>query len=148
MLNNPKLDVVIINAYEKFGQNPSKFPQDIERKRKCYGRTDGRTDGQTARRTTSKQYIPQHTQTQTQTQTHTHTHTHTPYAGGIYYNDTFFNLELILMQTYLSTGVMFLYIEREAYAEPSTEFSINLNCHLFKGREGEVSCLVASNVHI
>ena len=35
-LNNPKLDVININAYAKFGQNPSKFSQDIERKRKCY----------------------------------------------------------------------------------------------------------------
>ena len=45
-INNPKLDVVNINAYANFGQNPSEFSQDIERKRKCYGRT------------TSKQYTP------------------------------------------------------------------------------------------
>ena len=38
MLNNPKLDVININAYAKFGQNPSKFSQDTEQKRKSYGR--------------------------------------------------------------------------------------------------------------
>ena len=43
-LNNPKLDVVNINAYVKFGQNPSKFSQDTEWKRKCYGRTDRQMD--------------------------------------------------------------------------------------------------------
>ena len=31
----PKLDVVNINAYAKFGQNQLKFSQDTERKRKC-----------------------------------------------------------------------------------------------------------------
>ena len=40
MLNN-QLEVININAYAKSGQNPSKFFQDIERKRKCYGWTDG-----------------------------------------------------------------------------------------------------------
>ena len=44
MLKNPKLDVVNINAYAKFGQNPSNFFQDIEQKQKCF------------RWTTSKQY--------------------------------------------------------------------------------------------
>ena len=33
MLNNPKLDVVNINAYAKFGQNPYLRSHDIERKR-------------------------------------------------------------------------------------------------------------------
>ena len=42
-----------MNAYAKFGQNPSKFSQDIEPKQKCYGWTDGQTDGPT-----SKQYTP------------------------------------------------------------------------------------------
>ena len=37
MLNNPKLDVISINVYAKFGQNPS---QDIDWKQKCYGRMD------------------------------------------------------------------------------------------------------------
>ena len=32
------LDVVNIDAYAKFGHNPSKVSQDIEWKRKCYGR--------------------------------------------------------------------------------------------------------------
>ena len=32
MLNNPKLDVVNINACAKFGQNPIIHTQDIERK--------------------------------------------------------------------------------------------------------------------
>ena len=32
-LNNPKLDVININAYIKFGQNPFRHSQDIERKR-------------------------------------------------------------------------------------------------------------------
>ena len=40
-INNPKLDVVNINAYVKFGQNSSKFSQDTVRKQKCYGWTDG-----------------------------------------------------------------------------------------------------------
>ena len=31
-LNNPKLDVVNINAYAKFGQNPFLHTEDIERK--------------------------------------------------------------------------------------------------------------------
>ena len=31
-VNNPKLDVVNINAYEKFGQNPFLHSHDIERK--------------------------------------------------------------------------------------------------------------------
>ena len=50
-LNNPKLDVVNISACAKCGQNSSKFPQAIERKRKCYGRAVGQTD-------TWKQYTP------------------------------------------------------------------------------------------
>ena len=29
MFNYPKLDVININAYAKFGQNPSKFSEDI-----------------------------------------------------------------------------------------------------------------------
>ena len=33
MLNSPKLDVVNINAYAKFGQSPFLHLQDIERKR-------------------------------------------------------------------------------------------------------------------
>ena len=33
MLDNPKLDVVIIYAYAKFGQNPLIRSQDTERKR-------------------------------------------------------------------------------------------------------------------
>ena len=33
MHNNPKLDLVSINAYTKFGQNPSIYFQDIEWKR-------------------------------------------------------------------------------------------------------------------
>ena len=32
MFNNPKLDVININAYVKFGQNPLIHSQDIERK--------------------------------------------------------------------------------------------------------------------
>ena len=32
MCNNPNLDLVSINAYAKFGQNPSICSQDIERK--------------------------------------------------------------------------------------------------------------------
>ena len=39
-LNNPKLDVVNISAYAKFGQNSLKLSQDIEWKRKYYGRLD------------------------------------------------------------------------------------------------------------
>ena len=34
MCNNPKLDIVNINAYIKFGEHLSICPQDIERKRK------------------------------------------------------------------------------------------------------------------
>ena len=35
-LNNPKLDVVNVNAYAKFGQNPFICSQDIEQKQNSY----------------------------------------------------------------------------------------------------------------
>ena len=34
MYNNPNLDLININAYIKFGQNPSIGTQDIEKKQK------------------------------------------------------------------------------------------------------------------
>ena len=52
--NNPKLDLVNINAYIKFGEILSVCSQDIERKWNYDGRNDGITDG----RTTQIQYSP------------------------------------------------------------------------------------------
>ena len=48
--NNPKLDLVNMNAYIKFGETLSICSQDIERKRNYDGRNDGIMDGQTDRR--------------------------------------------------------------------------------------------------
>ena len=47
MCNNPNLNLVNINAYARFSQNPLIYTQDIERKH-----------GMMASRTTSKQYTP------------------------------------------------------------------------------------------
>ena len=55
MLNNSKLDVVNINAYETFGQNRSNSSQDIERKRTV---TDGQTDGQLKTVSPHISYVP------------------------------------------------------------------------------------------
>ena len=45
MFINHKLDVVNMNAYAKFGHNPSKFSKDMsENENVTAGRTDGRTD--------------------------------------------------------------------------------------------------------
>ena len=40
-ISNPKLDLLNVNAYSKFGENPLLFTQVIVRKRK-YGRVSGR----------------------------------------------------------------------------------------------------------
>ena len=42
--NNPKLDLVNINAYIKFGENLSICSQDIVRKQNYDGWTEGRTE--------------------------------------------------------------------------------------------------------
>ena len=44
MCNNPNLDLVIINAYTKFGKILSICSQDIEQKQNYDGWTDGMTD--------------------------------------------------------------------------------------------------------
>ena len=43
--NNPKLDLVNMNAYIKFGENLSICSQDIEPKQNYDGQNDGITDG-------------------------------------------------------------------------------------------------------
>ena len=55
MCNNPKLDLVNINVYIKFGENLLICSQDIERKRDYDGQTNGRTNEQNDRQ--PKSYI-------------------------------------------------------------------------------------------
>ena len=47
MCTNPKLDIVTVNAYIKYGENLSICSQDIERKRKYVGPTEGQTNRMT-----------------------------------------------------------------------------------------------------